>query len=100
MVNAVRHLVEETRSSTANRRGPMFGPEADRARRGRRGDSIVVCLDVMPRSRRTVVLGGESSVDAGVKILRSDQPHVSGGWRDCQGRNCVRGGHCEFGEFD
>lgn len=68
----------------------MLGSEADRAGRGRRGDGVIVFLDVMHRGRGTVVFGGESSVDGGTNVLRRKKPHVSrsglhGGW--------VRGRH-------
>ena len=64
----------------------MAGPKRrDGARGRRRRHSPVVLLDGVNRRRNFGVLGGQSGVEAGEKILGRDQVESSAGRRDGDG---------------
>lgn len=60
--------------------------EADGARWRRRGDRVVVLLDVVDGCYQLIRLAGERSVQAGEQILGGDQAQIPAGSRDGDGR--------------
>lgn len=78
--------------STAGGRGPIFGAEADGARRRRCRDGVVLLLG----GRGTAVgLGGEGCVDAGVEVLGAQLELVLR-WRDGERRDDLEARHLGF----